>query len=149
MIAHTNTKYKGVLNMRYYINEARAVTIYDAQTLDELKNFIRYPNGTWKARQGKHDDMVMSLLYSLFILEREITERYFEIAELDSMGKPCVIDQMDFGIQYFEEATSIYLDNEIVGDNNSMLPPMVFGMGENQAEMDIDELSMFGYEPLQ
>jgi len=65
------------------------------------------------------------------------------------MGKPCVIDQMDFGIQYFEEATSIYLDNEIVGDNNSMLPPMVFGMGENQAEMDMDELSMFGYEPLQ
>ena len=33
MIAHTNTKYKGVLNMRYFINEARAVTIYDAQTL--------------------------------------------------------------------------------------------------------------------
>ena len=149
MIAHTNTKYKGVLNMRYFINEARAVTIYDAQTLDELKNFIRYPNGTWKARQGKHDDMVMSLLYALFILEREITERFFEIAEIDSMGKPCVIDQMDFGIQYFEDATSIYLDNEVVGDNNSMLPPMVFGMGENQAEMDMDELSMFGYEPLQ
>ena len=149
MIAHTNTKYKGVLNMRYFINEARAVTIYDAQTLDELKNFIRYPNGTWKARQGKHDDMVMSLLYALFILEREITERFFEIAELDSMGKPCVIDQMDFGIQYFEDATSIYLDNEVVGDNNNSLPPLVFGMGENQAEMDMDELSMFGYEPLQ
>jgi hypothetical protein len=56
---------------------------------------------------------------------------------------------MDFGIQYFEDATSIYLDNEIVGDNNNALPPMVFGMGENQAEMDMDELSMFGYEPLQ
>jgi hypothetical protein len=26
---------------------------------------------------------------------------------------------------------------------------MVFGMGENQAEADMDELSMFGYEPLQ
>ena len=149
MIAHTNTKYKGVLNMRYFINEARAVTIYDEQTLDELKNFIRYPNGTWKARQGKHDDMVMSLLYALFILEREITERFFEITMLDDVGKPCMIEPMDFGIQYFEDATSIYLDNEIVGDNNSALPPVVFGMGDNQAEADMDELSMFGYEPLQ
>ena len=148
MIAHTNTKYKGVLNLRYYLNEARAVTIRDEETLMELKNFIRYPNGTWKARQGKHDDMVMSLLYALFILEREITERFFEITELDSMGKPVMIEQMDFGIQYFEDATSIYLDNEVVG-NNSVLPPIVFGMHDNQAEEDMDELTMFGYRPLQ
>lgn len=149
MIAHTNTKYQGVLNMRYFINEARAVYINDADTLNELRHFIRYPNGTWKARQDKHDDRVMALLYALFILEREITERFFEITMFDDMGKPSMIEPMDFGVQYFEDATSIYLDNEVVGDNNYILPPVVFGMGDNQAEADMDELTMFGYRPLQ
>ena len=148
MIAHTNTIYKGVLNMRYYINEARSVTIRDAETLKELKLFVRYPNGTWKARQGYHDDKVMATLYSLFILEKEITERFFEIIELDDMGKPLVLEPMDYGIQYFEDATSIYSDNEVVGSNN-MLPPVVFGMGDNQAEDDMAELEMNGFTRLQ
>ena len=148
MIAHTNTKYKGVLNMRYYINEARSVTIRDEETLKELKSFVRYPNGTWKARQGYHDDKVMATLYSLFILEKEITERFFEIIEVDDMGKPLVLEPMDFGIQYFEDATSIYSDNEVVGSNN-MLPPVVFGMGDNQAEDDMAELEMNGFTHLQ
>lgn len=148
MIAHTNTKYQGVLNMRYFINDVRAVQINDIETLTELKNFVRWPNGTWKARRSHHDDRVMSLLYALFILEKEITERFFEIVELDERGKPATIEQMDFGIQYFEDATSLYLDNEIVGDNNSCLPPVVFGMGDDQTQDDMNELSMFGYEPL-
>ncbi len=84
----------------------------------ELRNFVRYPNGTWKARGGFHDDRVMAMLYGLFILEKEITERFFEIVEVDDMGKPSVIEPMDFGVQYFEDPTSIYLDDEIVGSNN-------------------------------
>jgi hypothetical protein len=148
MIAHTNTKYQGVLNMRYFINDVKSVQINDIETLTELKNFVRWPNGTWKARRSNHDDMVMSLLYALFILEKDITERFFEILEFDDRGKPAVIEQMDFGIQYFEDATSLYLDNEIVGDHNAALPPVVFGMGNNQMQDDMDELSMFGYTPL-
>ena len=49
MIAHTNTKYKGVLNMRYFMNEIRVVNIQEEQTVAELRNFVRYPNGTWKS----------------------------------------------------------------------------------------------------
>jgi hypothetical protein len=55
---------------------------------------------------------------------------------------------MDYGIQYFEDATSIYSDNEVVGSNN-MLPPVVFGMGESQAEDDMAELEMNGFTHLQ
>ena len=90
----------------------------------------------------------MATLYSLFILEKEITERFFEIIELDDMGKPLVLEPMDYGIQYFEDATSIYSDNEVVGSNN-MLPPVVFGMGDNQAEDDMAELEMNGFTRLQ
>jgi len=148
MIAHTNTKYKGVLNMRYFINEAQSVIIRDELTLRELKSFVRYPNGTWRAQSGKHDDRVMSLLYALFILEKDITERFFEIVEFDAAGKPLFIEPMDFGIQYFEKPTSIYLDNEVVG-YNSTLPPVVFGMGDNQMQSDMDELEMNGFTFLQ
>jgi hypothetical protein len=144
MIAHTNTKYKGVLNMRYFMNEVRVIKINEEDTVKELRNFVRYPNGTWKARAGFHDDRVMAMLYALFILEKEITERFFEIVELDDMGKPLVIEPMDYGISYFEDPTSIYLDNEIVGSNNHELPAIVWGMGD-EMEDEMSDLEAMGY----
>ena len=49
VVAHTNTKYKGVMNMRYWINELRVLKINDINTLNELRDFVRNPNGTWSA----------------------------------------------------------------------------------------------------
>ena len=144
MIAHTNTKYKGVLNMRYFMNEVRVVNINEEDTVKELRNFVRYSNGTWKARSGFHDDRVMAMLYALFILEKEITERFFEIVELDDMGKPLVIEPMDYGISYFEDPTSIYLDNEIVGSNNHEIPVVVWGMGDEMDD-EMSDLEAMGY----
>ena len=137
MIAHTNTKYKGVMNMRYFINEIKAVHINDIDTLKELRDFVRYPNGTWKAKSGYHDDRVMSLIYALFILEKELTERYFDIIELDDHGKPLLLEPMDFGISLFEDPTSIYNDFELVGINNNYMSPVVFGMGETEQISEI------------
>lgn len=147
MIAHTNTKYKGVMNMRYFINDMRAVTIRDIETLKELKNFVRYPNAVWKAKSGFHDDRVMSLMYSLYILEKELTERYFEILELDDHGKPCVIEPMDFGIAMFEDPTSIYTDFQVVGEHNSFLTPIVFGISnDNEQVAEMDWLEQEGWK---
>ena len=137
MIAHTNTKYKGVINMRYFVNEVRTVEFKDLETLKEFKDFVRYPNGIWKAKGGSHDDRVMSFMYALYILEKELTERYFDILEFDDQGKPAAIEQMDFGVSMFENPTSIYLDNEIKGSGLHSVPAIVFGM--NEAE-DTDEL---------
>jgi hypothetical protein len=148
MIAHTNTKYKGVMNMRYFINEMRSVTIRDIDTLKELKDFVRYPNGTWKAKGGYHDDRVMSLLYALFILEKELTERYFEIIELDDHGKPSFIEPMDFGVAMFEDPTSIYNDFEVVGLNNTYMTPIVFGMGDSEQVAEIEFLQQDGWTTL-
>tara|TARA_R100001163_G_scaffold41545_2_gene31435 strand:- start:589 stop:897 length:309 start_codon:yes stop_codon:yes gene_type:complete len=87
------------------------------------------------------------MLYGLFILEKEITERFFEIVEVDDMGKPSVIEPMDFGIQYFEDPTSIYLDNEVVGNHNHEMNALVWGMGD-EVISDMDELQTFGYQLL-
>ena len=144
MIAHTNTKHKGVLNMRYWLNDLRVVTLRDEDTLKELRDFVRYPNGTWKARSGCHDDRVMALLYALYVLDTELAQRYFDILEFDDTGQPLAIEPMDFGVALFEDNTSIYLDNEVVGDGNFNLNPIVWGMGD-ELDDDMNELEEFGY----
>ena len=148
MIAHTNTKYKGVMNMRYFVNEVRSVEFRDIDTLKELKDFVRHPNGIWKARGTTHDDRVMSLIYALFILEKEITERFFDILELDIYGKPAAIEPMDFGLKMFEDPTSIYLDKEIAGSSTSGLGAVVFGMEDTEDTSDLDDLLSSGWVQL-
>jgi hypothetical protein len=88
--SHTNTKYNGVMNMRYWLNTLKVVNIYDKTTIQELQTFVRYPNGTWKAKQGNHmyDDRIMSLIWGLYILQEDICQRYYEIVATDDNGKP-------------------------------------------------------------
>lgn len=114
VIAHTNTKYKGVINMKYWLSEVYAVTLHDNDTLEEIKTFVRYPNGTWKAMQGMNiqDDRVMSLIWSLMILETVITEQFFEIVQVDKNNKPLEIKSLDYGLKYFSETLSLYSDEK-------------------------------------
>jgi hypothetical protein len=123
VIAHTNTKYKGVVNMKYWLTEVYAVILHDTSTLDELKTFVRYPNGTWKAIQGTniHDDRVMSLIWALMILETVITEQYFEIEQFDKNNKPAVLGSIDFGVRNFSDTLSLY-GNEREQNRYSALP---------------------------
>ncbi len=97
VIAHTNTKYRGVVNMRYWLNELKAVEIKDIHTLKELRTFVRYPNGRWAGKNGLDvwDDRVMSLIWSLMILDPQITEKYFEVLDYDDYQKPRVIRGFD------------------------------------------------------
>ena len=148
MIAHTNTKYKGILNMRYFLNEMKCIEFNDIDTLKELKDFVRHANGTWKARGVAHDDRVMSLMYALYILERELTERFFEIIELDERGKPKDIIPMDFGVSLFEKPTSIYLDNEITSIGGNTTQAVVFGMDDEREGDDLFDLQSNGWSLL-
>jgi hypothetical protein len=90
IMSHTNTKLNGVMNMRYWVNSSRVVNLYDIGTVQELKTFVRYPNGTWKKKSGEDmfDDSVMALVWTLFLLEPDVAERYYDIVETDDNGKP-------------------------------------------------------------
>ena len=143
--AHTNTKYKGVTNMRYWINELRAVKIRDMHTLIELKNFIRYANGTWGAKPGADnwDDRVMSLVWSLIILENELSEKYFEIAEFDENKKPLKIKQLDYGIKYYVNPASMYNNEK---NKNTYIPMPIIMQGNNTDDSnDISDLESQGW----
>jgi hypothetical protein len=143
--AHTNTKYKGVTNMRYWLNELRALKIRDIKTLVELKNFVRYSNGTWGARPGADnwDDRVMSLVWALVILENELAEKYFEVQEYDDNKKPLKIKSLDYGIKYFINPNSIY-NNEKNKNDYAPSPVIIKGNNEEQNN-DIDELQQGGW----
>jgi hypothetical protein len=105
VIAHTNTKQRGVLNMRYWVNVLKCVKFNDINTLLELKDFVRKPNGTWSARGNGTDDCVMALVWALVILDNDkqfgICNQYFEVEEMDDNGKPSKLKPIDFGLTYF------------------------------------------------
>lgn len=136
VLAHTNTKYKGVVNMRYWMNELKCVVLQDARTVHELKNFVRYPNGTWKAREGvdMHDDHVMAMIWALMILETAITQQYLEIVKMDDNDRPLIVKPLDFGIQAFQpkEGPITQFMNEQV------MPAMFSNFTSNDDIMDLE-----------
>ena len=142
VLAHTNTKYKGVMNMRYWINELKSVILHDQETLYELKNFIRYPNGTWKAREGEglHDDRVMSMIWALMVLETTITERYFDISKVDDNGKPLHIIPLSYNLQ--QSTTTLHAHDDYMSGSSFLPALMSNGSGEGA---DIDELKGQGW----
>ena len=150
MIAHTNTKHKGVMNMRYWMNDLQSIVMHDAETLEEFKDFVRYPNGTWKAQKGRHDDLVMAIMYGYYVLDNDICEQYFEIIEKDDTGRPKVIEPMDFGIQMFEDPTSIYSNENMAGASPD-LNPVYWGMSDGTDDDmgdDYYDLLEAGFTPL-
>lgn len=143
--AHTNSKYKGIMNWRYWVNILRCVSIADMSTIREMETFIRYPNGTWKAKPGDNvwDDRVMAMIWSIFALDTDIAQRYFDIAEYDDKGKPSKLAPLEFvGREYFRLDKST-----IVGDEMTM--PIFLGVAPavvGRDNIDIHELESQGWE---
>ena len=146
--AHTNSKYKGVMNMRYWVNEVRALKIFDLNTLNELKSFVRYPNGTWSAKPGSDswDDRVMSLVWALFILENDLVEKYFEIEKYDDNKKPLKLKTLDYGVKNFINPASIYSNEK---DNLGGNPlPIYIPNNDKDAYNEINDLESQGWHKL-
>jgi hypothetical protein len=154
VIAHTNTKYKGVMNMKYWLSELYAVKIRDQKTLEELKTFVRYPNGTWKAVKGTNinDDRVMSLIWALMILETAITEQFYDIVEVDRNNKPAIVERLDYGTKYFSDTLSLYGDEKHATGYNT-LPiyidsETVGGQTQSMLDQEVSDLAEQGWEIL-
>jgi hypothetical protein len=134
--------------MRYWLNDLEAVNLKDIHTVKELKDFVRYPNGTWAAKKGAgyHDDKVMAMLWNLIMLDDELITRYFEVLQTDKNNKPLKIKQFDFGIKYFMNPTSIY-SGEGREDGYNDTTPIIIGNAQN-TDSDIDQLMGMGWTPL-
>lgn len=89
---HTNTRYRSISNFRYWLDSLKAVKINDFDTLREITEFIQLPNYTFsKKNETDRDDRVWSLVWSLFILEPLVAQKYFNIKETDDQGRPMLM----------------------------------------------------------
>lgn len=141
IICHTNTKNRGLQNFRYWLNVVKSLQIYDIETVREIKTFVRQSNGTWGAQSGKHDDRVMSMVWSLMLLSDDLVGRYFDVLEVDENRKPLIIKQLDYGIKYYMNPTSIYSQEDTVG----VLPAF---MGGSNFNIDVSDLHQQGWSLL-
>ena len=144
IINHSNTKFTGVTNMRYWVNQLEVVQLRDTGTLKELRNFIRNVNGVWNARRGAgfHDDKVMALVWALIILDESLVSKHFEVSKFDNNKRPLILKQLDFGTKYFTSPSSMYNQTE----GNSAMPSIIGTM--DQSNDDINTLTQQGYKLL-
>ena len=140
ILSHTNTKSRGVTNMRYWVNEIRAVKVRDVKTLLEIKDFIRFPNGTWGARTNSvFDDRVMALVWALIILENEICQRHFEIIKYDENQRPLILKDLDYGVRSVVSPLGFYT-NERENPTEIPLPTLFVEPTANDTSTGDDEL---------
>lgn len=144
MISHINTKYKAVMNMRYFVNEVKCVKFRSLLCLKDFKNFVRHTNGSWKAKSGEHDDRVMATVWALMGLWKEITEQYFEIQEFDDCDKPLKIHPIDGDLYQYRTSTSIYTNEQVDRIESSNLSPVSFG-NMSQQDNEISDLMAEGW----
>lgn len=81
------TKVEALHNFKYYFEYLQSIILNDIDTVIELQTFRRIANDSFRAANGKNDDLVMSLLWTLYILERELAEHYLQVASYDENGK--------------------------------------------------------------
>lgn len=146
MISSRNTKYYACANARYFYSDKGAVVFRNSDSLEEIfKDFVKLPNDSWGAISGKHDDRTMATIWALMVLDKDLCERWFTIDEYDDCGKPLKISPLDFGIKYFESATSIYTNEQVERIEQSRLSPIVFGSVGEQVD-EIYQLQSDGWE---
>jgi hypothetical protein len=151
IISHVNTKYRGVMNMRYWVNELRAVKISDTNTLMELKDFVRKPNQTWSGRTANTlDDRVMALVWALIVLDNDICPYFFEVVNMDDNLRPQLIKSLDYGFSKKIVNPVGLFTNEAGSENSNPLPIIFQNKVNNNAEYtdnpDLEELFSQGWK---
>jgi hypothetical protein len=158
VLSHTNIRFDGIQNMRYWVNHLQAVAINDANTISEFETFVRFPNGKFRKKNDTFfDDRIMALVWALFILTPEICQEYFTIVDFDDQQRPLKIETNG----YWEIDSEKFLLKELEGHQRYITtstkkqPDLAFpALGVSQREienldkynLDIDQLLENGFE---
>jgi hypothetical protein len=158
VLSHTNIRFDGVQNLRYWINHLQVVHINDPHTISEFETFVRFPNGTFRKKSEMFfDDRVMALVWALFILESELCQQYFEVIEYDLQHKPQQIKNNNFW-----EVESQFFELKQLDKHSTLVPKLhdvkdeqafpALGVSQKELEeidkyqYDVEELLEMGYE---
>jgi hypothetical protein len=159
VFSHTNSKYSSMVNLRYWMNVLACVKIYDKDTVNEFKTYVRNPNGTWKKQSDKYlDDRVEALIWALFAIDAKVVEQFYEVLQSDSNGKPMKVLPIDWD-PYSSAIAPTRLDNRYgqfkkYRDDKSPLgvrnPAMMTGgdLNRDSINPDMDQLLVDGWKPM-
>ena len=133
--------------MRYWINELKCVDIRSKAAVEEMKNFVRYPNGSWAAQPGfDHDDRVMAMVWALLILENSVIQKYYNVMEIDDNQRPAKIELGPYIDQKFSNFLQDYKMQNI--DDTWTPPPVHFEdiniLGQ-EGPSEMEQLEAEGY----
>lgn len=158
VLSHTNIKFDGIQNMRYWINHLQCVNVNDPTTISEFETFVRFPNGVFRKKSDNFfDDRVMALVWALFILDPEICQQYFQITDFDLQHKPSKIKTLD----YWETSKEFFQLKELTQfativpkpynpDNEMVFKTLQVSNKEMQEidkyQLDLEELIEQGYQ---
>jgi len=151
ILSHVNTKYRGIMNMRYWLNEMRVVHLNDIKTLQELSEFVRKPNNTWSGRTPNTlDDRVMALVWALVVLENELCTKYFDVVKFNDSMRPEIIKSLDYGFKGKVINPVGFYNNEMESGFNNPLPTLFTDNGANYMgpyfeNEDLSELHELGW----
>lgn len=144
--SHTNTRYKGLTNFRYWVDAIKAVKFHDLDTLIEIAEFVQLPNYTFsKKREEDRDDRVFGLVWGLFVLEPTLAKVYFNITETDDQGRPFNLipftDNSDLikKSPIFSGTVNVYKKEE-----GTRVPLMFIPQGKEKDPTMDDEAKMLG-----
>ena len=158
VLSHTNVRFDGVQNMRYWINHLQTVCINDSSTISEFETFVRFPNGVYKKRNENYfDDRIMALVWALFILQTEICQQYFDIVDFDTQQKPLHIKNnnyweiMDeyFQVKDLNKDSIVLINDQITNADDFAFKTLGVTQKDldlsDKYDMDLDELIGSGY----
>lgn len=146
MISSRNTKIQACANARYFYSDKQALVIRDEDSLEELfKHFVKQNNDSWAAVSGKHDDRTMAMIWAMMLLHSDVCEDYFTIEEVDTCGKISKIGPLEFG-ETFQNATSIYTNEQVDKIEHSQLAPVGFNMFGASDISEINQLMADGWQ---
>ena len=153
--SHTNSKFNGMSNLRYWMSTLRSLKLNDKETINEFKTYVRQPNGVWKKQSDRYlDDRVEALIWALFVLDTKVIEQFYEVLEKDSNGKPLKILPLNWDpfevaeakIPKQEDLYNRFGKGKKDADMSSRNPAFI-GNGKNDLS-EMDELYSAGWKPV-
>jgi hypothetical protein len=158
VLSHTNIRFDGIQNMRYWVNHLQCVAINDVNTISEFETFVRFPNGKFRKKNDTFfDDRIMALVWALFILTPEVCQKFFTIAQYDDQQRPLKIENNGyweinsekFLLKELNEHQK-YIVNTKEQVNDLAFPSLNVSQHEldelDKYNLDIDTLLESGYE---
>jgi len=143
--SHTNSKFNSMANFRYWMNVLRCLKLYDRQTIEEFKTYIRQANGVWKKQSDKYlDDRVEALIWALFILDPKVVEQFYEVSQQDANGKPLkmIPNNWDPFIVSFPKPSEMYRRTGDKKNDDGIIPynPVFMSGSTNDPNPVADEM---------